>query len=180
MGVRRYLSASPSLLPTFLHTSGSVWPVGNKPFFADSDIKKSSFRCFTMATVSAPRNRSGAARNRSSVPSPAAVPVPAPAAHTNSHLVDRIADINMESATEEAQLPCLLEEAATLTKSFEALQSNGSATQQQGAQARAGRRYAWSSWCTGCIPSTCCEGHLASVVRWVQEYPFPGSCESWI
>lgn len=127
--------------------------VGNKPFFGDSGTKNSSFNCFRMATVSAPRNRSGPARNRSSLPSQVAVSAPPPAAHTSSHLVNRIAYAKIESAPDEAQLPSLLEEAEILAKSFEALQSNGSAAQQKSAQDRAARRYAWYSWYIWRLPS---------------------------
>jgi hypothetical protein len=101
-----------------------------------------------MATLSMPLSRAAVARNRVSSAVPSAVA--APTAPPRSKLIERIADTNIHAdiALEETKLPSLLEEAESLTKSFEALQSNGGVARQEGSQARAARRYFSFASCT--------------------------------
>jgi hypothetical protein len=85
------------------------------------------------------------ARPRAACGRPAAavaVPVGRAPSRSAGQLVDRIGDVKANAPKpEDVQLPSLLEEAETLTKSFEALQSSTTSTRRERGQARAARRY---------------------------------------
>lgn len=98
-----------------------------------------------MATLLPVRNRVGKAPSRAVVTAPVASPAAEPPVRARQ-VDDRIAvlDSAPKEAPLAAELPSLLEEAETLAKSFEALQSNNAGFRQEGSQARAARRYFYS------------------------------------